>query len=111
VATTIDQWAAGLSRRPSVPPGTGMLFDWSAPRQYSLWMKDMNVDLDMVFIQPDGKIGYIARNLYRGDETPIDGGFPARAVLEVATNAMANAEVGDVVQGGTIFPKGTRPKK
>ncbi|MDB5373391.1 MAG: hypothetical protein JWP04_2033, partial [Belnapia sp.] len=40
MALAPDQQMVGLMFRPSVGPAEGMLFDWGAPRESSMWMRN-----------------------------------------------------------------------
>lgn len=46
----------GLSGRPSLSDGEGMLFIFDTPAQYGFWMKDMNFPIDIVWISAQKKI-------------------------------------------------------
>ena len=107
MATTSEQQTVGLMFRPSVPPDGGMLFDWGAPRESEMWMKNTIAPLDMVFINADGTIRSIAENTVPQSLAVIDSRGPVRATLELAagTTARLDIRVGDrVVQ--RIFGNG-----
>jgi uncharacterized membrane protein (UPF0127 family) len=95
-----DQQTVGLMFRPSVPADGGMLFDWGAPRNSQMWMRNTLSSLDMVFINADGSIRSIAENTVPESLAIIDSRGPVRATLELAagTTARLNIRVGDKVQ-------------
>jgi len=100
MAITPDQQTVGLMFRPVVPPDGGMLFDWGAPRDSQMWMRNTIAPLDMVFINADGTIRSIAENTVPQSLAIIDSRGPVRATLELAagTTARLNIRVGDKVQ-------------
>jgi hypothetical protein len=100
MATTPDQQTVGLMFRPSVPPDGGMLFDWVTPRESQMWMRNTIASLDMVFINADGTIRWIAEDTVPQSLAVIDSRGPVRATLELAagTTARLNIRVGDKVQ-------------
>ena len=100
MATTMAQQTVGLMLRPSVPPDQGMLFDWGAPRESQMWMKNTIAPLDMVFINADGTIRSIAENTVPQSLAVIDSRGAVRATLELAagTTARLDIRVGDRVQ-------------
>ncbi len=100
MALTPDQQTVGLMFRPSVPPDGGMLFDWDAPRDSQMWMRNTIAPLDMVFINADGTIRSIAENTVPQSLAVIDSHGPVRATLELAagTTARLNIRVGDKVE-------------
>jgi len=53
----------GLSDRSSVASDEAMLFVFDTPDYYSFWMKDMLVPLDMVWLDANKKVVYIAANV------------------------------------------------
>ena len=100
MATTPEEQTVGLMFRPSVAPDGGMLFDWGAPRDSQMWMRNTIAPLDMVFINADGTIRSIAENTVPESLAVIDSRGPVRATLELAagTAARLNIRVGDKVQ-------------
>ncbi len=101
MATTPAQQETGLMFRTAVPADGGMLFDWGAPRQSMMWMKNTLVPLDMLFIAADGTVSHIAENTVPHSLAVIDGRAPARATLELAagTAQRLNLTVGAKVEG------------
>jgi hypothetical protein len=51
----------GLSGRPGLKPGHGMLFVYGEPQPIGIWMKDMRFSLDILWIR-DGRIVRIEKN-------------------------------------------------
>ena len=100
MATTEDQQTTGEMFRPSVPADGGMLFDWRFPRESQMWMRNTLVPLDMVFINPNGKIRSIAEDTVPRSLAVIDSQGPVRATLELAagTTAKLDIRVGDTVE-------------
>ena len=68
--------------RRSVDGNRGMFFPSDPPQNVAFCMKNTLIPLDMIFIRADGTIARIttARAL---DETPVPGGEPVAAVLEL----------------------------
>jgi uncharacterized membrane protein (UPF0127 family) len=83
MALSPDQQMVGLMFRPEVKADEGMLFDWGAPRESSMWMRNTISSLDMVFIAADGRIHRIAERAVPLSLTPIDSRGPVRATLEL----------------------------
>ncbi|MCL1785870.1 MAG: DUF192 domain-containing protein [Alphaproteobacteria bacterium] len=50
----------GLSHRHELPDGTGMLFVFDEPDYYAMWMKDTFIPLDIIFLNNDKVVTYIA---------------------------------------------------
>jgi uncharacterized membrane protein (UPF0127 family) len=100
MASRPEQQTVGLMFRPAVPSDGGMLFDWGAPRDSQMWMRNTIAPLDMVFINADGTIRSIAENTVPESLAVIDSHGPVRATLELAagTAARLNIRVGDRVQ-------------
>jgi uncharacterized protein len=108
MAALPEQQATGLMFRPSVAPDGGMLFDWGAPRETKMWMKNTIAPLDMAFINADGTIRSIAENTVPQSLAEIDSRGPVRATLELAggTTARLDIRVGDRVRQ-RIFGNGS----
>lgn len=73
----------GLMDRETLAEDAGMLFDFGAVRDTSMWMKDTPLSLDMLFIDASGKVIAIAHNAEPQSERRISPGAPVRAVLEL----------------------------
>ncbi|MGH1560450.1 DUF192 domain-containing protein [Caulobacter segnis] len=107
IAATPAEQARGLMFRKSLAPDRGMLFIYKRPRPASYWMKNTLIPLDIIYIQPDGRIPSIVRNARPHDETPLPSGGLVLGVLEIAGGRAAQLGVlpGDRVSH-RIFPKG-----
>jgi hypothetical protein len=86
VARTPEQVAAGLRSRSSLPLDRGMLFVVNKPKPVKLWMKDVLVPLDIIFIR-NGAIASLVKNAPpcpRWKSCPIyDSVEPVNYVLEL----------------------------
>jgi hypothetical protein len=99
MAVAPEQQTVGLMFREAVGPAEGMLFDWGAPRESSMWMRNTLVPLDMLFIAADGRVHRIAERTVPHSLAPVDSRGPVRATLELAggTAERLNLRVGDRV--------------
>lgn len=91
----------GLSVKEILPEDEGMLFLFDQPRKYAFWMKDMKFDIDILWLDKDGQIVYIAKNVtpesYPKTFIPsVDASY----VLEVVSgfSTKNNLKVGDKVE-------------
>lgn len=82
VAKTPEQQAMGLMHRSQLAPDRGMLFAFDPARPVSFWMKNVLINLDMVFLR-NGKVIAIANSVppCKADPCPMYG--PAEAVDQV----------------------------
>jgi uncharacterized membrane protein (UPF0127 family) len=83
VADDAAERARGLMFRESLPRSSGMLFVYEGPQRATFWMKNTLIPLDMVFLDPAGRVLGVHAMARPGDETIIDGGPGVRAVLEI----------------------------
>lgn len=83
IADTDALRARGLMFRQRLPEDRGMLFDFGAPRQVAMWMKNTYISLDMFFIREDGTIAYIAENTVPQSLDTVGVSEPVVAVLEL----------------------------
>ena len=99
MAVSPEHQTVGLMFRERVGPEEGMLFDWGAPRESSMWMRNTLVPLDMLFIAADGRIHRIAERTVPHSLAPVDSRGPVRATLELAggTAERLGLRVGDRV--------------
>lgn len=102
VATTPRQQALGLMYRFDLEDNRGMLFPFSPPRPVNFWMRNVQINLDMIFIR-DRQVIAIAAEVppCRTDTCPTYGpvGIPVDAVLELRGGRAAELglEVGDPI--------------
>ena len=78
IADTNAARELGLSKRDSMPPNTGMLFEFDNPGVYGFWMKDMKFALDMIWISPQKQIISINKNV--APESYPEAFYPPSAV-------------------------------
>lgn len=84
VADTPRKRSLGLSNRTSLEEGAGMLFTYSEEGSRSLWMKDMNFAIDMIWFDSSRAIIHIEHDV--GPETypeSFASEDPAMYMLEV----------------------------
>lgn len=62
VAKTPQQQATGLMYRTSLADDRGMLFAFNPPQSVSFWMKNVAINLDMIFLR-DGEVQAIEANV------------------------------------------------
>jgi uncharacterized protein len=100
VETPADR-ARGLSGRTSLQPYDGMLFVFDRVAKHGLWMKDMLIRIDMLWLSDKGEVLYIEENVspatYPKIFTP---DVPARYVLELPAGFVKgyNVAVGDILR-------------
>lgn len=106
IAATKAEQERGLMFRKSLAPDRGMLFTYKHPQPAAYWMKNTLIPLDIIFIQPDGRVLSIARNARPHDLTPLASGGMVLGVLEIAGGRAAQLGIlpGDRVLH-RIFPK------
>jgi uncharacterized membrane protein (UPF0127 family) len=82
LAKTPAQQRTGLMHRSSVPPGTGMLFRWRRPMRSAIWMRNVRIPLDLVFLDAAGVVISVVPRRPRG--IAMSGlGFRSAALLEL----------------------------
>jgi len=88
VAETPEQQQTGLMFRRSLAGDRGMIFPFDPPQEVAFWMRNTLIPLDMLFVRNDGTIARIttAKAL---DDTPVPGGEPIAAVLELRAGRAA----------------------
>lgn len=75
--------AQGLMHRESMPRWSGMLFVFDGPGRRSFWMANTLIELDMLFITPEGVVAHVHDRAIPHDRTPISGGDGIQYVLEI----------------------------
>lgn len=90
-ATSTEEKTKGLQGIKELPKDEGMLFYFDPPEDVQFWMKDVNIPLDIVFIDDDEEVVKVQEGI-PNDETLIEAPNVAY-VLEV--NANSGIQVGD----------------
>lgn len=91
----------GLMYREPLPADRGMLFQWPGEpaREQAFWMRNTPSSLDILYIDPQGRIVSIASHATPFSEAPIPSNGAANGVLELRAGRAAeiNAKPGDKV--------------
>lgn len=100
----------GLMGRSSLPAGTGMLFDFPDGTTPAIWMRNMQISLDLVYIDANGTIAQIYPRVPPCQAMPCEvyqASRPLRFVLELpaGTAAEQGLAVGQRVPLGTLLQK------
>lgn len=90
-ATSTEEKAKGLQGIDELPEDGGMLFYFDPPEDVQFWMKDVDIPLDIIFIDDDEEVIKVQEGI-PNDETFIEAPDVAY-VLEV--NANSGIQVGD----------------
>jgi uncharacterized membrane protein (UPF0127 family) len=103
VARTPEQQAQGLMFRESLPANSGMLFLFPEGGVHKFWMKNTMITLDMIWMDPQGKVLFVSAETppCKADPCPSYGpDAPASSVLEVAGGIAKKekVEVGSVIR-------------
>lgn len=95
-----EQRAQGLMFRDHLRPNTGMLFVFPSDGEYSFWMKNTLIPLDMLWIDVNQTVVHVKHDVQpcRTDDCPTySPGVSARYVLELAAGEAKkhNLKAGD----------------
>ncbi|MGH7230350.1 MAG: DUF192 domain-containing protein [Nitrospiraceae bacterium] len=63
LADTAEKRGRGLMFRESLPKDRGMLFTFSEPQQWTFWMKNTRIALDIIWMDGKKKIVHVERNV------------------------------------------------
>lgn len=110
IAQTAEEKRLGLMGRTSLPEDSGMIFVYEESSLPTMWMKNMLIPLDILFIGEDGIIHHVEEAVppceaESDDECPrYFSGKPSKWVLELpsGTATREGIEVGDRVSGSPL---------
>jgi uncharacterized protein len=83
LALSGPQMEQGLMFRHSLAPDAGMLFDFGAPTNVTMWMKNTLIPLDMLFLDGSGRIIDIHERAVPHSLETIAAKAPSRYVIEL----------------------------
>jgi len=95
LALTPEEKSRGLMYRESLPKDRGMFFIYEREGEHSFWMKNVLIPLDIIWIDKDKKVVYMAENCRPCPELPCPSIKPdnhAKYVFEI--NAGLASEIG-----------------
>lgn len=102
LAMTLEEMTTGLMNRASIPEDSGMLFIFDKEYVHKLWMKNMLIHLDMIWLDDKGTIIHIDKNVMPCDKycDPFGPELYSKFVLEVngGYTDRYNINVGDNVR-------------
>jgi uncharacterized membrane protein (UPF0127 family) len=100
IADSLPERIKGLSDTPVLPDGVVKLFAFGAEGEHSIWMKDMNYAIDIIWVAKAGNIVHIKQNA-TPETYPESFASPKLAwyVIEASAGFVAkqNISVGDEV--------------
>lgn len=90
----------GLMERPPLADDRGMLFEFPDVAERGFWMHNTPSPLDIIYIDPRGRIVSIAKNARPNDDTVLPSNGPAMGVLELRAGRAdeIGAKAGDVIR-------------
>lgn len=94
----------GLMYRKEMAADAGMLFDFEAPREVTMWMRNTLIALDMLFIDARGRVTHIHEGAVPLSEAMISSRGPVDYVLELNAGEVKKRgiRVGDIVKSAQI---------
>ena len=102
VADTPQARTQGLSGVTKLRSDEGLLFDFETDGKWGIWMKDMKIPIDILWLDKKGRVVYIVRDAQpelstKKTFTPNE---PARYVIELNAGAAERymVRVGDIVE-------------
>lgn len=99
IADTEAAREKGLSGTPKLAMDEGMLFDFERSGNWGIWMKDMKIPIDIIWLDKDRKVVHIVKEAdpKHGTSKTFTPDKPALYVLELAAGATTqfNIKVGD----------------
>ena len=105
VSRTFEQRVKGLMFREELPSDSCMLFWYNTDSKRSIWMKNVNMPLDVIWISESGEIVEIQENVppcvtvYESQSCPEYGGLvPSRHFIEfpAGTVSKTGIKLGDI---------------
>jgi len=99
VADTPARGEQGLMYVRDLPPERGMIFPFAPPHVVSFWMKNTYIELDMLFIDQDGRVVKIIERAAPLKLDLLSSDVPVGAVLELRGGeaGLLGLKVGDRV--------------
>ena len=98
--TTRQAREQGMSGRPALPAGHGLLFVFPDSRRRAFWMRQCRIPLDIAFLDGSGRVLHTATMAVESPDTPPEKlrryscPKPTRYVLEISAGQLRQLGVG-----------------
>lgn len=95
VADTEGERAQGLSGVPKLKPSGGLLMKYDTDAEWGIWMKDMEIPLDIIWLDKDKKVVHIVKDAAPELSTDVTFTPPedARYVVELSAGSAKKAGI------------------
>lgn len=95
LADSEDERVKGLSGVNKLGPNEGLLMQFDTDDTHDIWMKDMNIPLDIIWLDSDKKVIYIVKNAPPEDPvtTIFEPKSDARYVIELPAGSVTKAGI------------------
>ncbi len=95
VADTDELRTKGLSGRQELEENRAMLFVFDNNAQHSIWMKDMRIPIDIIWLDEKKKVVHVEHNIWpdNGPHKTYASPKPARYVLEIKAGGTKNHNI------------------
>jgi uncharacterized protein len=105
VAQTAARRSQGLTTVRRLDADQGMLFLFDQPTRPAMWMKNMAIPLDLLFISADGKVLHVARDITADSQGTIQPDDAVTAVIELpgGTATRLHLEAGAKIHHAYLF--------
>lgn len=104
LADSLPERIKGLSDTPYLPDGIVKLFAFGAEGEHSIWMKDMNYPIDIIWVEKGGAIVHIKQNI-EPQTYPESFASPKPAWYVIETPAGFVAQSGIFVGDEVVVPE------
>lgn len=84
IASTPDQMERGLMWRDTLGASAGMLFIYDPVRPASMWMRNTQISLDILYLDEDGEVVKLIAHAQPGSLRSLGSSFAVAGVLELA---------------------------
>ena len=91
LAVTVEERQLGLMHRKKIDSDQGMLLVFEQVNYYSIWMKNMKIPLDILWLDQEKRVVHIEKNVPPCKEDPCpsySSRFPALYVLEIKAGSV-----------------------
>ena len=102
IVDTVEARSQGLSGVKKLAPDEGMLFDFQQDDKWGIWMKDMSIPIDIIWLNKNKEVIYIVRDAQPSLSTSkiFTPQKAARYVIELNSGAASRymVNIGDMVR-------------